>query len=388
MASDCQRPTDDRSPGLSAVVTVGEVPIADPQLGVEEREAVTEVMESGHLVAGDVTTTFEREFADYCGADHAVGTTNGTTALHAALEAVGVRPGNLVITTPFSFVATANAIRFAGGVPVFADVDPETFNLDPESVRERIEELDETPEAIVPVHLYGLPADMSGLRDIADEYDAALVADAAQAHGAEFHGERVGSIADVATFSFYPTKNMTTGEGGMVTTDDPDVADEVRRFINHGRPLDGDSYDHVQLGHNYRLTNLSAAIGRKQLDKLPAFTEARRENARKLDERLADTPLETPVEPTGRKHVYHQYTVTSTERETVREHFADHGVDTAVYYPDPIHELTAYDYMGTSTPVASRLSEQVFSLPVHPGLDDGDIEQIATAVEELEVPYV
>nr|WP_255198837.1 DegT/DnrJ/EryC1/StrS family aminotransferase [Halorarius litoreus] len=367
---------------------MGEVPIADPQLGVEEREAVTEVMESGHLVAGDVTTTFEREFADYCGADHAVGTTNGTTALHAALEAVGVRPGNLVITTPFSFVATANAIRFAGGVPVFADVDPETFNLDPESVRERIEELDETPEAIVPVHLYGLPADMSGLRDIADEYDAALVADAAQAHGAEFHGERVGSIADVATFSFYPTKNMTTGEGGMVTTDDPDVADEVRRFINHGRPLDGDSYDHVQLGHNYRLTNLSAAIGRKQLDKLPAFTEARRENARKLDERLADTPLETPVEPTGRKHVYHQYTVTSTERETVREHFADHGVDTAVYYPDPIHELTAYDYMGTSTPVASRLSEQVFSLPVHPGLDDGDIEQIATAVEELEVPYV
>jgi dTDP-4-amino-4,6-dideoxygalactose transaminase len=370
------------------VIAVGEVPIADPQLGAAEREAVIDVMESGHLVAGDVTEAFEREFADYCDADHAVGTSNGTTALHAALEAVGVRPGNLVITTPFSFVATANAIRFAGGVPVFADVDPETFNLDPDSVERRIEQLDEAVEAIVPVHLYGLPAEMDRLREIADDHDIALVTDAAQAHGAAYDGQRVGSLADASTFSFYPTKNMTTGEGGIVTTDDPDLADEVRRFINHGRPVEGDTYDHVQLGHNYRMTNMAAAIGRAQLEKLPEFTEARRANARRLDEMLADTPLETPVEPDGTTHAYHQYTVKSDRRETVRDHLERHGVDTAVYYPKPIPELKAYDHMSVPTPVASQLSEEVFSLPVHPGLDDADLEQISTAVAELEALHV
>ena len=367
---------------------MAEVSIAAPELGEAEREGVLDVLDSGMLVAGEVVEQFESEFADYCDTDHAVGTSNGTTALHAALEAVGVEPGDLVVTTPFSFVATANAIRFAGGAPLFADVDEETFNLDPESVERTIEAAEGSVAAIVPVHLYGLPAEMDRLREIADEHDAALVADAAQAHGAEYRGSRVGSLADAATFSFYPTKNMTTGEGGMVTTDDPAIEAELRRFTNHGRPTDGDAYDHVQLGHNFRMTNIAGAIGRAQLEKLPEFVEARRRNAERLDEHLADAPVETPVEPDGTRHAYHQYTVRTDDREALRERLADHGVGSAVYYPRPIPEMKAYEYTSTSVPVAERLSEEVLSLPVHPGLDEADVAQIAGAFERQEVSGV
>jgi dTDP-4-amino-4,6-dideoxygalactose transaminase len=367
---------------------MGEVPIAAPELGEAERRRVLDVLDSGMLTAGEEAAAFEREFADYCDTDHAVGTSNGTTALHAALEAVGVGPGDLVVTTPFSFVATANAIRFAGGVPRFADVDSETFNLDPERVERTIEAADDPVAAIVPVHLYGLPAEMDRLREIADEHDAALVADAAQAHGAEYHGDRVGSLADAATFSFYPTKNMTTGEGGMVTTDDPAVEAELRRFVNHGRPTEGETYDHVQLGHNFRMTDIAAALGRAQLQRLPEFVEARRSNAERLDEALADAPVEPPVEPEGTRHAYHQYTVRTSDREALRERLADHGVDTAVYYPQPIPETKAYEYTSAEVPAAARLSEEVLSLPVHPGLDDADLERIAGAFERQEVSGV
>jgi perosamine synthetase len=367
---------------------VSEVPIADPQLGVAERERVADVFDSGMLAAGEEVAAFEAEFADHCGTDHAVATTNGTTALHAALEAVGVGPGDVVVTTPFSFVATANAIRFAGGIPKFADVDLETFNLDPEAVEARIRAIDGPVSAIVPVHLYGLPADMDRFRELADEYDAALVADAAQAHGASYGGEPVGSLADAATFSFYPTKNMTTGEGGMVTTDDPDVADALERFIDHGRPVDGDSYEHVELGHNYRMTNLAAAIGRAQLEKLPEFTETRRENAAALDAALADTPLRTPTEPDDRRHAYHQYTVRTDDREAVRDRFDECGVGSAVYYPELIPELDAYEGAAHSLPVAERLTDEVLSLPVHPGLDEAALERIADAAAGMEVPRV
>lgn len=369
---------------------MGDISMAAPQLGADERQRVLDVLDSGMLVAGEVAEQFESEFADYCGADHAVGTSNGTTALHAALEAVGVGSGDLVLTTPFSFVATANAVRFAGGAPVFADVDPETFNLDPDSVEQRLEQLDEEVGAIVAVHLFGLPAEMDRLREIADEHDVPLVADAAQAHGARYRGETVGSVADAATFSFYPTKNMTTGEGGIVTTDQKDIADGVRQFINHGRPVEGDggSYDHVELGHNYRMTNIAAAIGRAQLEKLPGFVEARRRNARRLTERLADAPVTTPVEPDDRTHAYHQYTVRSDDRKHLRDALSKQGIDTAVYYPTPIPDLTAYDHLSSSVPVADRLAEEVFSLPVHPGLDDEDVDRIADALEQTEVPRV
>jgi dTDP-4-amino-4,6-dideoxygalactose transaminase len=364
------------------------VPIADPQLGLAERERVADVLDSGMLAAGAEVDAFESEFADYCDVDHAVGTANGTTALHAALEAVGVGPGDVVVTTPFSFVATANAIRFAGAIPAFADVDPETFNLDPDAVEARIEAVDGPVAAIVPVHLYGLSAEMDRFREIADEHDAALVADAAQAHDATYRGEPVGSLADAATFSFYPTKNMTTGEGGMVTTDRPEVADALRRFVDHGRPVDGASYEHVELGHNFRMTNLAAAIGRAQLSKLPEFVTARRENAAFLNEALADTPLRTPVEPDDRRHAYHQYTVRTDDRDVVREQFDDHGIGTAVYYPTPITKLAAYEGVDDPAPVAERLADEVLSLPVHPGLDEDDLAQVADAAASMEVPRV
>ena len=356
-----------------------DVPIAQPSLGDREADRVTDVIESGQLAEGEAVDAFETEFSDYCGTDHGVATANGTAALHATLEAVGIGPGDGVVTTPFSFVATGNAIRFAGAIPRFADIDPETFNLDPHSVEETVRAHRDHVEAIMPVHLYGLPAEMDHLRDIADTYDLALVEDAAQAHGAQFQGERVGSLGDAACFSFYPTKNMTTGEGGMVTTDRDDVAEGVRQFVDHGRG-DG-TYAHEEIGHNFRMTDLAAAIGREQLTKLPEFTLDRRENAARLDEGLADAPVGTPTEPDDRQHVYHQYTIRTDERDALRSRLADAGVDTGIYYPNVIYETDAYEAFDEHAPAAEEATEQVLSLPVHPQVTEEEIETIVDTVK-------
>jgi dTDP-4-amino-4,6-dideoxygalactose transaminase len=361
------------------------IPIADPEVGNAELKGVVDVLESGQLAAGDAVEEFEDRFADYCDAEYAVATTNGTTALHAALTAVGVDEGDTVVTTPFSFVATANTIRFAGAEPAFADIDPETFNLDPHAVEELVRDRDGDVDAIMPVHLYGLSAEMDHLREIAAEYDVPLVEDAAQAHGAEYNHETVGSMGDAACFSFYPTKNMTTGEGGMITTNDEDVADAARRFINHGRSQSG--YEHVEVGHNFRMTNLCAAIGVGQMDRIPEFNEARRENAAYLTEHLDDTDVVTPTEPDGLRHVYHQYTVRVGNREELIEQLDDHGVGTGIYYPNPIHELEAYDdYTGpTDLDAAETVAEQALSLPVHPNLTQDDLETIVDVMHEVDV---
>jgi len=355
------------------------IPIADPQLGAAERDAVCEVLADGQLADGPVVREFEAEFADHTGVEHAVATTNGTTALHATFEALG--DGDQVVTTPFSFVASANAVRLAGGRPVFADVDPETLTLDPDAVADAVARNDDVA-AILAVHLYGAPAEMRDLRDVADDHGLALVEDAAQAHGATYRGEPVGSLADAACFSFYPTKNVTSGEGGMVTTDHDAVAERVRRFADHGRA--GDGYAHADLGHNFRMTSLCAAVGRAQLRRLPAFNTARREHADRLNERLADTHVETPAEPADAAPVYHQYTVRTDHREALRAHLADEGVQAGVYYPTPIHEQPAYDGYDADCPVAERAADRVLSLPVHPGLDDADVETVAGAVESFD----
>ncbi|EMA49584.1 DegT/DnrJ/EryC1/StrS family aminotransferase [Halococcus thailandensis] len=353
------------------------IPIADPELGEREKERVVDVLDSGQFADGPEVRAFEEEFADFCGAAHGVATTNGTTALHTAVEALGLGPGDTVVTTPFSMIASANAIRLAGAEPVFADIDPETYTIDPHAVEEIVRERD--VDAIMPVHLYGLPATMDHLLEIADEHDLLVIEDAAQAHGAEFDGERVGSFGDAACFSFYPTKNMTTGEGGMVLTDDADVAERAASFVNHGRDPDGDSYEHNTVGQNYRMTSVLAAIGRVQLDRLPKYNETRRANAERLTDELPDV-IDTPVEPDGRRHVYHQYTVRSEHRDALDAALDAADIDSGIYYPIPIHEQPAYRDVERSLPVAERASREVLSLPVHPNLSPSDITDIVNAI--------
>ena len=352
------------------------IPLAEPILDDGELDAMREVVDSGQLASGDEVDAFETEFAEFCGTDHGVATSNGTTALHAALHALGIGEGDRVITTPFSFVATANAIRLVGAEPVFADIDPETYVLDPDAVEAALAAHDDVV-AVLAVHLYGHPAPMDRLAALTADRDVALVEDAAQAHGAELNGRRVGSLGDAACFSFYPTKNMTTGEGGMITTDDPAVAKRARRFIDHGR-RDG---AHATVGHNFRMTNVAAAIGRVQLEKLPAFTEARRNVAASLTEAFDGEDPKPPVEADGARHVYHQYTVRSRDREALAAHLADAGVETGVYYPTPIHLEPAYADVDRSFPHAERAADEVLSLPVHPGLSQSDCRTIVDAIQ-------
>ncbi|WP_254530958.1 DegT/DnrJ/EryC1/StrS family aminotransferase [Natrinema gelatinilyticum] len=351
------------------------VPIADPDLSADAVDRVTSILETGQLADGPEVRTFEDEFAAYCGTDAGVATANGTTALHVALEAIGLENGDAVITSPFSFVASANAIRVAGGTPVFADIDTETYTLDVADVERVLTERDDIV-GILPVHLYGLPADMQAMCEIAEEHDLFVVEDACQAHGAAVGGHRVGSFGDAACFSFYPTKNMTTGEGGIVVTDRQDIAERAASYVNHGRTESGTGgYDHVDLGHNFRMTSIEAAIGRAQLERLPEFNRARRENAAVYDERLADLPIETPTEPPGYRHVYHQYTIRTDDRDGLEATLAEQDVGTGIYYGTPIHRQPAYEGVSTAAaqlPRAERAADEVLSLPVHPGLSERD----------------
>jgi dTDP-4-amino-4,6-dideoxygalactose transaminase len=357
------------------------IPIAAPDLGARELSRAMEVVESGRLADGPAVREFEDAFSEYCGVDHGVAVANGTGALTTALRALDVGVGDYVLTTPLSFVATANAARLVGATPIFADVDPDRYTLDPDAVRRRITAYDGEIDCIVAVHLYGLPAPMDELREIADEHDAVLLEDAAQAHGAELEGRRVGSLGDAATFSFYPTKNATTGEGGMVVTDDETVAERAARYVNHGR---NGSDVHATVGHNLRMTSVAAAIGGAQLRKLPRYTAARRRAAKRYTEALAESPsVAAPVEPEGYRHVYHQYTVRTPDRRGLRAHLQRHEVDTGIYYPRPIHRQPAYDRPAT-LPVAEQAAEEVLSIPVHPGLSAAEVETIATALAEYD----
>ena len=352
------------------------ISIADPELGDRERRRVVDVVDSGQLAAGEEVSAFESEFASFCGTDRAVATTNGTTALHAALEALNVGAGDRVVTTPFSFVASANAARLCNADVGFVDIDPETFNLDPNALESTLRD-GQRVDAVVAVHLFGLPAAVERLSELADEYDFALVEDAAQAHGAEYRGTRVGGFGDAACFSFYPTKNMTSGEGGMITTDRDDVADAAEQFIDHGRTS---GYEHATVGHNFRMTDLAAAIGRVQLERLPAFNDRRRENARRLTDALADADVVTPTEPEEYRHVYHQYTVRHDDRDALAAHLEREGVGAATYYPVPIHRQEAYADVDATAPAADRAANEVLSLPVHPGVTAEEIDRIADAV--------
>ena len=354
------------------------IPIARPLIGQEEKQAVLEVLESGMLAEGPKVQAFEAAFAEYCGVKYAVATSSGTTALHTALLAHNIGPGDEVITSPFTFIASANAILYVGARPVFVDIEKDSFNINPLLIEEKITL---RTKAILPVHLFGLPADMDPIMKIAERHGLLVVEDACQAHGAEYKGKRVGSFG-TGCFSFYPTKNMTSAEGGMITTNDKEIAEKCRMIRQHGMRR---RYHHDELGFNFRMTDVHAAIGLAQLEKLERFNQIRIANARYLTEHLQG--VITPIVPEGYQHVFHQYTlrVPDGQRSVVLEGLKERGVGTGVYYPIPVHLQEFYKDMGynVSLPEAEQACQEVLSVPAHPGLSQTDLETIVSAVNEL-----
>jgi perosamine synthetase len=357
--------------------------ISDPSLGNDEIQAVTDVLRSGMLVQGSQVARFEQIFADYIGTQHAVALNSGTAALHLALLAAGVGEGDEVITTPFSFVSTANAILFCRARPVFADIDRETFNINPRLLKQAV-----TPrtKAVVIVHLYGQPCEMDQITRICDEHNLTLIEDACQAHGAEYQGRRVGSFG-IGCFSFYATKNITTGEGGMITTDDADIARQGRLLRSHGQ---SEKYLHQTLGFNYRMTDIAAACGICQMRKLDEFNDRRIRNAAFLAGQLAGVEgLAIPIVGPDRKHVFHQFTVRVTDRfgmsrDELAAALKESGIMTGIHYPIPIHRQPLYQRLGYdgSFPVSEQVSGETLSLPVHPGLNDQDLNYIVRIIRE------
>ena len=373
------------------------IPISRPLIGDEEIRAVSEVLRSGMLAQGKRVAEFESRFASYIGASHGVAVSNGTAALHIALLAAGLGPDDEVVTTPLSFFATASTILLVGARPVFVDVDLETYDLDPGEVEAAIS--DKT-KMILPVHLFGHPADMDPIMKIAEERGLLVLEDAAQAHGAEYRGKKVGSIGHMAAFSFYPTKNMTTAEGGIITTNDSELAEKARLIRDHGQKA---KYVHVLLGFNYRMTDLQAAIGLVQLKKLEQMNERRRSIARTYIEELSRLDgLEVPVEKPWAKHAWHLFPLRAVKvhRDKLIEAIRKRGVDARPSYPSPIYEQPVMVDLGKkgvdplwfarsgeafkkrSCPNAERLVRETLLIPIHPGLSEEDVESVVRAVKE------
>lgn len=356
------------------------IPAAKPIVGDEERAAVDAVLASGMLAQGAEVASFEEEFsAQLTPGAQVVAVNSGTSALHIGLLASGVGEGDEVIVPSFTFAATGNSVALTGATPVFADIEPDFFCLDPDSIRASITE---HTKGIMPVHLYGHPANMTEIRKIADEFGLQIFEDAAQAHGASLHGEMVGTFGSFAGFSLYPTKNMTSGEGGMISTKDPEIARRARLLRNQGMEV---QYSNELVGLNNRMTNIHAAIGRVQLSKLEGWTKTRQENAAFLNANLES--VLTPPVAEGAVHVYHQYTI---RVEDDRDGFAnalreEYKVGCGVYYPIPNHRLPSLAHYapGLELPNTEAAAKQVISLPVHPSLAQEDLERIVEAVNAV-----
>ena len=364
------------------------IPIAKPVIEDDDIEAVERILRSGMLAQGEEVRLFEEEFAEYIGTEYAVAVSSGTAALDLVLKAFNIGPGDEVITTSFSFVATANAILYQGARPVFADIDPKTYNIDPGDV---VEKITGRTRAIIVVHLYGQPANIRALAEIAEDHNLLLIEDAAQAHGAEFLGKKVGSFGDAAVFSFYPTKNMTTGEGGIVTTNNKEIAQKIRLLRDHGQT---EKYLHEILGWNLRMTNIAAALGRSQLRKLERLNSLRSKNAQLLSTKLSKIKgIKTPYVAPEAKHVWHQYVISVEDsfplsRDRLYEELEKHGIGVAIHYPRPIHQQPLYRKLGypdNLCPKAIQASRRVLSLPVHPAVTEDDIEYIASTMRRLAI---
>ncbi len=344
-------------------------------------QAIAEVLESGWFILGQNVEAFEAEFAQYVGAKCAVGVGSGTEALHLALLACGIEPGDEVLTVPNTAVPTASAISFANARPTFVDVHPESYNMDPAKVEASI-----TPrtKAIMPVHLYGQAADMAPILEIAQRRGLRVIEDACQAHGTEYQGRKAGSIGDAACFSFYPSKNLGAyGDGGMITTDDSALAEKCRLLRQYGQKV---RYYHSIKGFNSRLDEMQAAILRVKLRKLDTWNEARRARAERYHRALAGSGVVTPTEMSYGRHIFHLYVVRSRHRNTLARFLADNGVGTVIHYPVPVHLQEAYQDLGYRPgdfPVAETYANQILSLPMFPELSDEALDIVADLVQEF-----
>jgi dTDP-4-amino-4,6-dideoxygalactose transaminase len=365
------------------------IPINLPKIGEEEVQAVVKVLRSGMLTsglgAGPMVTEFEKNFAKFAGVKHAVAVNTGTAALHSAVVSSGVKQGDEVILPSFTFVATAEAVVLAGGKPAFADIDAQTYNLSPSAVEKSITK---NTKAILPVDLYGFSADMKPMREIAAKHGLALVEDAAQAHGTTYAGKPAGTFADAACWSLYASKNMTTGEGGIITTDNDQIAETLRMIRTHGEKA---KYSSLMLGTNYRMSEVQAAIGNVQLQKLPSFVAKRRQNAQQLTKILEKSSrLILPWESKDRQHSWYLYTArlkdgTETERNKIVEELKKKGIGAEVYYVNPVHQMPFYreNFGSTKLPETDKASKQVFSLPIHPGVKAEQVDYIGKTVLSL-----
>jgi dTDP-4-amino-4,6-dideoxygalactose transaminase len=351
------------------------------ELKSEIDAAAGRVLESGQFILGQEVTALEEEFASYCGVKHAIGVNSGTSALHLALLAAGIRPGDEVITVPFTFYATAAAIGYVGAVPVYVDIDPRTFNLDVSRVEAAITE---RTRAILPVHLYGQPADMDLILKIARRHNLVVIEDVAQAHGAEYKGRRAGGLGDIGCFSFYPTKNLgAAGEGGMLTTNNSEYAGTIALMRNWGEEH---RYYPVLKGYNYRLPAIQAAILRVKLRRLDSWTDTRRKLAAEYDRLLEDADVICPVSPADARHVYCLYTIQADDRDRLQKELESAGIQTAVHYPLPIHLMPAYTdarYKAGDFPVAEACARRVLSLPLYPQMTTHQVQSVAGEIIRL-----
>jgi perosamine synthetase len=358
---------------------------AEPFLGQEEAQAVYDVVISGWLSQGERVSQFEEQFARYVTVKHAVAFFNGTVALHGILAALGIGPGDEVIVPTFTFISTATSVIHAGATPVFADIDPQTFNISPEDVEAK---LTGNTKAIMPVHYAGQPADMKPLLEIAHRHNIPVIEDAAEAHGADYLGKKAGSWSLAAMFSFTPTKNMTTGEGGMVTTDDDDLAERLRLIRNHGTI---GPYEHSLVGYNYRMTDLQGALGCVQLRRLPDILTMKRANAQYLSNRLSSIPgISPPFQASDRTHSYMLYStrvdqdIVGISRDELQQQLLERGIQTRVCFP-PLHLQPPLRPFAISTafPVAEQVASEVLCLPFHANLSREDFDYIAASIEDI-----
>jgi len=364
------------------------IPINKPLLGEEEVEAVAKVLRSGLLTSrtesASMVRIFEEAFARFVKAKHAVAVNSGTAALHLSLLASKVRRGHEVIVPSFTFVSTAETVALAGAKPVFVDINPDTYNIDPEKIKKAITK---KTKAIIPVDLFGLPADMESIREIAQEHDLVIIEDAAQAHGALYAGKPAGSSANLACWSFYASKNMTTGEGGMITTNNNEYAEKLPYMRTHGEK---DEYVSSMIGGNFRMPEMEAAIGYTQLKKLPNFLKLRRRNAQRLTAKLQNAKkLQLPTVPEGYKHSWYLFTVRlknadKKKRDKIVAELRKMGIRATVYYRVPIHLMPFYrKFSKHRLPNTEKAANQVFSLPVHPAVTTEQTDYIATSLQKL-----